>query len=73
MRNIMWIGIVLVLLGIAGLVIQNVQFTDTKRVLNVGPVQVNTEEQHSLPIPTIAGVVAVVAGLTLVFVSRRRV
>lgn len=72
MRNMMWIGIVLVLLGIAGLVIQNVQFTETKKVLNVGPLQVNAEEQHNVPIPTIAGVVAVLAGLTLVFVSRRR-
>jgi hypothetical protein len=68
----MWIGIVLVLLGVAGLVIQNVKFTETKKVLDVGPLQVNAEEQHSLPIPTIAGVVAVLAGLTLVFVSQRR-
>ena len=72
MRSMMWIGIVLVLLGVAGLVIQNVKFTETKKVLDVGPLQVNAEEQHSLPIPTIAGVVAVLAGLTLVFVSRRR-
>jgi hypothetical protein len=68
----MWIGIVLVLLGVAGLVIQNVKFTETKKVLDVGPLQLNAEEQHSLPIPTIAGVVAVLAGLTLVFVSQRR-
>jgi len=72
MRSMMWIGIVLVLLGVAGLVIQNVKFTETKKVLDVGPLQVNAEEQHSLPIPTIAGVVAVLAGLTLVFVSQRR-
>ena len=72
MRSMMWIGIVLVLLGVAGLVIQNVKFTETKKVLDVGPLQLNAEEQHSLPIPTIAGVVAVLAGLTLVFVSQRR-
>lgn len=72
MRSMMWIGIVLVLLGVAGLVIQNVKFTETKKVLDVGPLQVNAEEQHSLPIPTIAGVVAVLAGLALVFVSQRR-
>ena len=73
MRSMMWIGIVLVLLGVAGLVVQNVRFTETRKVLNVGPLQVNAEEQHNLPIPTVAGVVAVLAGLTLLFVSRRGV
>ena len=71
MRNLMWIGIVLVVLGLAGLVIQNVRFTETKKVLDVGPLQVNAEEQHNLPIPTIAGVVAVLAGIALVLASRR--
>lgn len=73
MRSMMWIGIVLVLLGVAGLVIQNVKFTETKKVLDVGPLQVNSEEQHNFPIPTVAGVLAILAGLTLVFVSRSRV
>jgi hypothetical protein len=67
----MWIGVVLVVLGIAGLLIQNVKFTETRNVVDIGPLQVNAEEQHNVPIPTIAGVVAVVAGLALVFVSRR--
>jgi len=59
----MLIGVLLVVLGIAGLVVQNVQFTDTKKVLDLGPLQVRSEERHNVPIPTIAGVVAVLAGL----------
>ena len=72
MRNMMWVGVLLVILGIAGLVIQNVQFTETKRVLDVGPLHVNSEERHNVPIPTIAGIVAVLAGLALVIASRRQ-
>ena len=72
MRNMMWVGLLLVLLGIAGLVIQNVQFTETKSVLDVGPLHVNTEERHNLPIPTIAGIVAVLAGLGILIASRRQ-
>ncbi len=71
MRNLMLIGVLLVVLGIAGLVVQNVQFTDTKKVLDLGPLQVRSEERHNVPIPTIAGVVAVLAGLGMVFASRR--
>ncbi len=71
MRNMLWVGVLLVVLGIAGLVVQNVQFTETKKVIDIGPLQVNSEEKHNVPIPTIAGIIAVVAGLGIVFASRR--
>jgi hypothetical protein len=71
MRNLMIIGVVLVALGIVGLVVQNVSFTETKKVVDIGPLQVRSEEQHNLPIPTIAGIAAVIAGLGLIFASRR--
>jgi hypothetical protein len=71
MRNLMLVGVLLVVLGIAGLVVQNVHFTETKRVVDVGPLHVNSEEQHNVPIPTIAGVIAVIAGLGMVFAAKR--
>jgi hypothetical protein len=70
MRHLLLVGVVLVVLGIAGLIVQNVTFTETKQVLNVGPLQVTSEEQHNLPIPTIAGVIAVIAGLGMIFAAR---
>ena len=72
MRNMMWVGVLLIVLGLAGLLIQNVKFTETKKVLDAGPLQINSEEQHNLPIPTIAGIAAVLAGIAIVFASRRR-
>lgn len=71
MRHLLLAGFVVVVLGIAGLVVQNVSFTETKHVLNVGSLQVTAEEQHNVPIPTIAGIVAVIAGLGMIFASRR--
>lgn len=71
MRNLMMVGVLLVLLGIVGLVVENVQFTETKKVVDIGPLQVNKEEQHNVPIPTIAGVIAVIAGLGMIFASKR--
>ena len=71
MRNLMWVGVLLVILGIAGLVIQNFTYKEDKTVLNVGPLQLTAEEQHRVPIPTIAGIAAVIAGLGMVVMSRR--
>jgi hypothetical protein len=71
MRNLIWLGVVLIALGIAGLIIQNVQYTETDTVVDLGPLEVQAEEQHNVPIPTIAGVIAILAGVVLVFAARR--
>ena len=73
MRNLVAVGVVLVVLGIVGLVVQNVSFTETKKVVDIGPLQVNSEENHNVPIPTIAGIVAVLAGIGMIFAARRRI
>jgi uncharacterized membrane protein YidH (DUF202 family) len=72
MKPLATIGVVLIVLGIAGLVVANVSFTEHKTVLDAGPIKVTQDQQKTVPIPTIAGVVAVVVGLGLVFMSRRR-
>jgi len=73
MRNLVAVGVLLVALGIVGLVVQNVSFTETKKVVDIGPLQVNSEEDHNVPIPTIAGIVAVLAGIGMIFAARRRI
>jgi hypothetical protein len=71
MRNLVWIGVVLVVLGIGGRAIQNVTFTETEEVVDIGPFELETEEEHTVEIPTIAGIIAVIAGLGLVVMGRR--
>jgi len=41
-------------------------------VLDAGPLKITQDEQKTIPIPTIAGILAIVAGLGLVVVSRSR-
>jgi hypothetical protein len=70
MKPLAIVGVVLIVLGIAGLVVENVSFTEQKTVLDAGPLKVTKNEEKTVPIPTIAGVVAVIVGLGLVFVGR---
>jgi hypothetical protein len=67
----MWVGVLLVILGIAGLVMQYVTITERRTVAEIGPLELKTEEERNIPIPTIAGIVAVLAGLIIIVTSRR--
>ncbi|HVY97905.1 MAG TPA: hypothetical protein VHA35_00285 [Dongiaceae bacterium] len=66
------IGVLLILAGIAGLVVGRFTYTTDEKVLEVGPLVATAEKEHSIRIPDVAGIVAVVAGGLLVVVSRRR-
>ena len=60
------VGIVLILLGLAGLAWGGIAWNKKSNV-ELGPIDMQVTEKKSLPIPPIAGAVAVVSGLALVF------
>jgi hypothetical protein len=72
MKPLAIVGILLIALGVIGLAVDNISFTERRTVLDVGPLKVTADEQRTIPIPTIAGIAAVVVGLGLVFLSRKR-
>ena len=71
MKPLTTLGAVLIVLGVAALFFGHFSFTETKPVLKAGPLQINSQEDHTVWIPTAAGVISVIAGLGLVMVSRR--
>ena len=71
MKPISLLGVVLIVLGIAALVISHVTWTETKPLVDLGLFEINSHEQHTVWIPTAAGVMAVLAGIGLVFAGRR--
>ena len=71
MKPIATLGIVLIVLGIAGLFFSRVTWTETKPVVKAGPLEINAQENHTVWIPTAAGIVAVLAGVGLVLASKR--
>jgi hypothetical protein len=72
MKPLAILGIVLIVLGIAGLVVPRFTYTTEEKVLDVGPLEATAEKEHSVAIPDIAGIIAVLAGGFLVFMGRRR-
>ncbi len=65
-------GIVLIVLGLVGLLWGGFSWTREKTVVDLGPIQARAEERKTIPIPPIAGGVAVVAGIVLLVLPARR-
>ncbi len=71
MKPIAILGVVLILGGVAALFFGHFSFTETKPVVKAGPLEINSQEDHTVWIPTAAGIVVVLAGLGLVMVGRK--
>jgi uncharacterized membrane protein YidH (DUF202 family) len=65
------VGIVLIILGIAGFAVGGVSFTHEKKDVDLGPLQVSHKEKSTLAISPILSVVALVAGVGLVVVGAK--
>jgi dipeptide/tripeptide permease len=72
MKPLVVFGAVLIAIGIAGLAIDNISFTEKRTLVDAGPLKVTADQQRTIPIPTIAGVIAIVAGAGMIFLGRQR-
>ena len=71
MKNMGILGAVLIVLGVGALFFGHFTYSETKPIVKAGPLQINSQEDHTVWIPTAAGIVIVLAGLGLVMAGRR--
>lgn len=64
-------GIVLIIIGILALVYQGFTYTQTKQDAKIGPVEIQHQETHDVPIPPIVGGVCIVAGVVALVAGGR--
>ena len=65
-------GLVLIVVGVLALIYEGFTYTKRKDTVQVGPVGITAEQKETVSIPPVLGVVAVVAGLGLLLVSRKK-
>lgn len=56
-------GIILVIIGVLILVYQGFTYTQTKKDLQIGSLEVTHQEQHNVWIPPVVGGVCIVGGI----------
>ena len=65
------LGIILIALGLFGLAWGGFTYTTREKVVDIGPIHATRDETHSVPVPPIAGAVALIGGIVLL-VTRRK-
>jgi len=65
-------GIALIVLGLAALVYGGITYTSRETVIDIGPLQATADREKTLPLPPVAGAVAVIGGIALLVAANRK-
>lgn len=66
------IGIILIGMGIVGLAWGGFTYTTREKVIDIGPIHATREQNHNVPLPPVAGALALVGGIALLVVSTKK-
>jgi hypothetical protein len=66
------VGIVLIVLGVIGLAMGGISYTTREKVVDIGPIEATAEKRERIPLPPIAGGLALAAGVVLLIAGNRR-
>jgi drug/metabolite transporter (DMT)-like permease len=65
------LGIILIVLGLFGLAWGGFTYTTSEKVVDIGPIHATREKTHNMPLPPIAGAVALIGGVILLVAGKR--
>lgn len=66
------LGIVLIVIGIIMLAYTGFNYVTTEKVVDIGPIEINKQQNHSLNWPPIAGIVLIVGGIVVFLLDKRK-
>ena len=66
------IGMILIGLGLIGLIWGGFTYTTREKVIDIGPIQATRDQTHTVPLPPIAGALALLGGIALLVVSTKK-
>jgi hypothetical protein len=72
MKTTTLIAIILIAIGIVAFGYQGITYTTREKVVDLGPLQMTAEKTRTLPLPPIVGAIALVGGIVLLVVGRKK-
>jgi len=64
-------GIILIVIGVLSFAYQGISYTMTKKDAQIGPIVVQHDETHTLPLPPIVGGLCLVGGIIALGMGNR--
>jgi hypothetical protein len=71
MKTLTIIGITVLAVGLLALVYQGISYTTSDQIVDIGPIQIAQQDTSTIPLPPIVGLIAVIAGVTLIVAGTR--
>jgi len=71
MKGMLALGIVLLIVGLAILAGPRIPYTERKKAVDIGPLQVETETTKHVSLPPVLGIVSAASGVALIAMRRR--
>ena len=65
------VGIVLIIIGVVALAYQGFTYTTREKAVDLGPIQITAEKEHTVPLPPILGVAALAGGIALLVMGKK--
>lgn len=65
------VGIVLIALGILMMVYTGFNYVTKEKVVDLGPIEINAEKQHTVQWPPVIGIVLIVGGVVVFALDRK--
>lgn len=72
MKPIMFIGLVLIVLGIGALAYQGITYTSSEEIVDISPLHASADTEKTIPLSPIVGGVMIVCGAGLVIIGRKQ-
>ena len=66
------IGIVLVIIGVIMMIYTGFTYVTTENVVDLGPIQINKEENHPVQWSPIVGGILLVGGIVLIVINKNK-
>ena len=72
MKTYTLLGIILIVVGFVAFAYQGITYTTREKVVDLGPVHMTADRTRTLPLPPIVGARALVGGVVLLVMGRKK-
>ena len=66
------LGLALILLGVVAFAYQGITYTTQNKIIDIGPLQATVDQKETIPLPPIAGGLALAGGVALLIMGARK-